>query len=102
MSADREVIERVSRMEGYLNECAEATAALSAELDRMNDLSDHMTDLFSYYGSNEWLDDRDAELPADTPAGVLSEDLVYEQVMAVREAAFRMLELGTEILRDRI
>ncbi len=36
------------------------------------------------------------------PAGVLSEDLVYDQITAVRDAAFRMLDLSADILKNRI
>ena len=33
-------------------------------------------------------------------AGVLSEDLVYDSITELRDTAFTMLEMGTEILRD--
>ena len=89
-------------MESYLNECTAATSDLTEQLDRMEDLRDHMTALFSYYGSEEWYTDRDLELPENIPAGVLSEDLVYDQITAVRDAAFQMLELATDILKNRI
>ncbi|MCR5297402.1 MAG: DUF4298 domain-containing protein [Clostridiales bacterium] len=95
-------IERITEMEGYLNECAAATGSLSAELDRMAELRDHMTRLFAYYGSEAWYEDREGELPKDIPAGVLSEDLVYDQITAARDAAFRMLELAADILKNRI
>ncbi len=95
-------LERIAEMEKRLNAVAEATAGLDAELDRIESLLDDMSRLFEYYGSNEWFDDLEGELPADVPAGVLSEDQVYAQFMKVREASFRMLELGTEILKDRL
>ena len=62
----------------------------------------HAKELFSYYGSEAWYEDREGELPKDVPAGVLSEDLVYDQITAVRDAAFRMLDLSTDILKNRI
>ena len=95
-------IQRITEMEGYLNECAAATAGLTEQLERMEGLRDRMTRLFAYYGSEAWFEDREGELPADIPAGILSEDLVYDQITAVRDAAFRMLSLAAEILRDRI
>ena len=95
-------LERITEMEKRLNAITEATAGLDAELDRIESLLDDMSCLFDYYGSNEWFDDLEGELPADVPAGVLSEDLVYAQFMKVREASFRMLELGTEILKERL
>ncbi len=95
-------LKRIGEMEGLLNECAEAVAALDRELDRMEALREPMTRLFAYYGSEAWYEDRDGELPAGVPAGVLSEDAVYDRITEVRDAAFRMLELATDILKNRI
>lgn len=95
-------IQRIIEMERYLNECIDATADLTAQMDRMDALRDHMMQLFAYYGSEAWYDDREGELPKDIRAGVLSEDLVYDQIAAVRDAAFQMLELATDILKNRI
>ena len=95
-------VERITEMEGYLNECTAATADLSAQLDRMDGLHEHMRRLFAYYGSEAWYEDRDGELPEGVPAGVLSEDLVYDQITAVRDAAIQMLELAADILKNRI
>ena len=33
---------------------------------------------------------------------IAEKDLVYDQITAVRDLAFRMLALGTDILKDRI
>ena len=95
-------LKRIGEMEGLLNECAEAVTALDRELDRMEALREPMTRLFAYYGSEAWYEDRDGELPAGVPAGVLSEDAVYDRITEVRDAAFRMLELATDILKNRI
>ena len=95
-------LERIRQMESYLNECTEATADLKTQLDRMEALHDPMIQLFDYYGSEEWYADREGDVPPDVPAGVLSEDLVYDQIMEIRDAAFQMLTLATDILKDRI
>ena len=95
-------VQRISEMEGYLNESVAATAALHAELERMEALREPMRKLFAYYGSADWYEDREGELPEGLPAGVLSEDAVYDEITELRNAAFRMLELTTEILKDRI
>ena len=95
-------VQRISEMEEYLNECTEATAGLCAQLDRMEQLKDPMTRLFAYYGSEAWYEDMEGDLPEGTPAGVLSEDGIYDQITAVRDAAFRMLELSADILKNRI
>ena len=95
-------LQRIREMEDRLNRCAAATADLDRQLDRMEELREDMIRLFSYYGSEAWYEDREGDLPKDVPAGVLSEDLVYDQITAVRDAAFRMLDLSTDILKNRI
>ena len=95
-------VERVREMERYLNECTAATAGLTGQLERMESIREHMIRLFSYYGSEDWYQDREGKLPEDVPAGVLSEDLVYDKITAVRDAAFQMMELATDILKNRI
>ena len=95
-------IERIREMEGYLNECAAVTAGLTEQLDRTDAVREDMIRLFSYYGSDAWYEDREGELPADVPAGVLSEDAVYDRITEIRDAAFRMLETATDILKNRI
>ena len=95
-------LQRIGEMEKILNDCTAATASLETQLDRMKQLKDPMTRLFAYYGSEAWHEDRDGELPEGISAGVLSEDLVYDQITEVRDAAFRMLELAADILKNRI
>ena len=95
-------IERIREMEGYLNECAAVTAGLTEQLDRTDAVREDMIRLFSYYGSEAWYEDREGDLPADIPAGVLSEDAVYDRITEIRDAAFRMLETATDILKNRI
>lgn len=93
---------RIARMERSLSECTAATSALDAELERMDALRESMTALFCYYGSEDWDRDREASLPPGTAAGVLSEDAVYDAITALRDTAFHMLELATDILKNRI
>ena len=95
-------IERVKKMEAILDECREATKALDTQLERMDALRPGMMALFRYYGSEEWYQDREGELPEGVKAGVLSEDLVYDEITAVRDAAIHMLELATDILKNRL
>ncbi|MBQ7455205.1 MAG: DUF4298 domain-containing protein [Clostridia bacterium] len=95
-------LQRIAELESCLNECAAAISGMEQELDRMEALREKMIRLFSYYGSEEWYEDREGELPPDVPAGVLSEDAVYDQIEAVRDAAFRMLALATDILKNRL
>ena len=95
-------INRITEMEGYLNECAETTQNLTLQLHKMEDIRDKMIKLFEYCGSEAWYEDCDGKLPEGVPAGVLSEDAVYDQITDVRDAAIRMLELATDILKNRI
>ena len=99
-------VRRVNEMEKLLDECSEAVKELNGQLERMEQLKSGMMKLYKYYGSEKWHADREAdekgELPEDLKRGVLSEDLVYDNITDARDAAFKMLELGTEILRDRI
>ncbi len=101
--------QRIAAMESCLLECTDATAALSAQLERMEQLREPMIALFRYYGSRDWYQDREdweqidpAERPAGVTAGVLSEDAVYDAITALRDAAFHMLEQATDILKNRI
>ena len=95
-------VERIERMEAALDACHRATEALEAQLGRMDALKGPMTALFSYYGSKDWYADREASLPEGVKAGVLSEDAVYDEITAVREAAIHMLELAADILKNRL
>ena len=93
---------RIREMEALLDECGAATESLSAELTRMEALRGKMIRLFSYYGSDQWFEDREGDLPEGLKAGVLSEDAVYDEISEVRDLAFRMLELAADILKNRI
>ena len=95
-------IERITRMEYSLNECRQAIDQLAAQLEKMDEVREPMTELFRYYGSEDWYEDREAEIPDGIPAGVLSEDLIYDAVTDVRDLAFHMLEQATDILKNRI
>lgn len=95
-------IERINAMEQRLNETNETIASIAYALDRIDASKDEISALFTYYGSEEWYEDRDRELPEGMLAGVLSEDLVYDAITELREEAIRMLETATDILKNRI
>ena len=96
------VLKRVSEMEDIRVECTVAAGELSAQLERMDALKERMGRLLRYYGSEEWFADREAELPEGTKAGVLSEDLVYDEILSLRDTAIHMLELATDLLKNHI
>ena len=97
-----QALDRIARMESHLDETAALTAKLQEQLDAVKAAKDHAQALFQYYGSEDWYADRDMELPEGFKAGVLSEDSVYDAITDLRDAAFQMLELGTDILKTWI
>ena len=99
MKAD---IKRIEKMEAYLDECHELNAQLALILEKLDENRNDMIRLFDYYGSKRWFADREAEIPKDVKAGVLSEDLVYDEISTLRDNAFHMLESATDILKNRI
>lgn len=99
---DKKTLERIERMEAALDRSIAATETLGRALDEMEALREEMGALFRYYGSEDWFADRELPLPPGLKAGVLGEDLVYDEITNLRDEAFRMLTLATEILRDRL
>ena len=97
-----ERLQRIAAMESLLQSSASTNRALAAQLNQLAGQLDGMAELFAYYGSDIWFEDTEAELPEGFSAGVLSEDLVYDEVTALRDNAIRMLELATDILKNRI
>ena len=95
-------LKRISEMENSLNECGEAVRSLREQLDRLNGLREKAARLYAYYGSGDWYADREGELPEGFRAGVLSEDAVYDSITELRETAFRLLETGTDVLKNWI
>ena len=97
-----QALERIARMESHLDETSALTAKLQEQLDAVKAVKGHAQALFQYYGSEDWYADRDMELPEGVKAGILSEDSVYDAITDLRDAAFQMLELGTDILKTWI
>ena len=95
-------IRRINEMEAILDECRMALNDLEQSLDSLDEVKEKMGRLFAYYGSAEWYEDRELELPPEVKAGVLSEDLIYDEITDARDASLRMLELATDILKNRI
>ena len=87
-------------MEAILEEAERVNAGLEAQLETLDGARGRLAELFTYYGSEAWYADREGDLPEGTKAGVLSEDLVYDQIADLRDSCFRMLELATDILKN--
>ena len=99
MPKSEQSLTRIARMESYLDEVTDLTTKLQAQLDSLQSFKDHAQVLFHYYGSEAWHADRDLTLLEGFKAGVLSEDSVYDAITDLRDAAFDMLELVTDILK---
>lgn len=88
--------------ENYL----EVTTQVEKLLTQLNEFNLHLdqVDTFTqYYGSKEWFEhvemDRNGEL-ADSPStSVLGEDYPYETITELRDAAIKMLEMATHLLK---
>lgn len=77
-------IERIKKMESYLDEAGAAITELAEAMDRYEKVQSKYYKLENYYGSTKWIDDFEADeagkLPADPKRGVLSEDAVYDLI----------------------
>ena len=87
-------IERIKKMESYLDEAGEALSELAEALDRYEKIQSKYYKLEEYYSSQKWMDDFEADeagkLPEDLKRGVLSEDAVYDLITDHRELMARM------------
>lgn len=97
---DKARIQRIMDMESLLDKTAQLGADLAEQLDRLESAKEGMKQLFQYYGSKEWFEDRECQIPESVKAGVLLEDLVYDEFTGLRDECYRMLELATDILKN--
>lgn len=74
--------------------------SLQEQVERVKLCCEQAKELYSYYGSEDWY--RGEALPEGMRAGALSEDAVYDSITALRDTAFDMLELGTDVLKNWI
>ena len=88
-----EQIERISQMEQRMERAAAAVMALSAALDRYEEVLEDISALEAYYDSETWkqdfADDEAGKLPADLRRGVLSEDGIWNLLTDARELVDR-------------
>ena len=100
------MIRRIEEMEARLNRAVRCLDQLEEALEQFEAVQEDIRILSEYYESPQWRGDLEADeahlLPADLPRGVLSEDSVYDAITDLRDAAFQMLELGTDILKTWI
>ena len=94
--------ERISHMENCLNDSRKAIDSLANALEMYRAVQEKITELSSYYDSEQWRrdfeDDEAGRLPADLKRGVLSEDAVYDLLNDNRE----ILDDMAGIIRERV
>ncbi len=97
-----QAIARITAMENTLNTAADAVEGLKRTLERLDALRPALEELFSYYGSPAWFDDRDRDsrglLPSDLPRGVLTEDAVYDLMTDYHRLMDELRQLGQKEL----
>ena len=100
-----EQIERIKTMEQHLDRASQAVIRLSAALDDYAETQKAIRELQAYYGSDDWkqdfTDDEQGILPKDLKRGVLSEDGIWNVLEDSKALNVRMLELVTDILKER-
>ncbi len=81
----QEQIERITVNETRLERCGEAVSALGQALSQYISVKEDLRKLEAYYGSPDWLTDKEMQesgaLPEGLRCGVLSEDAVYDLLM---------------------
>ena len=92
--SDNKQLNRIKRMESYLDAAEVAVKELSKALEKYEKLENKYYKLENYYGSSAWLDDLEADeaglIPKNLKRGVLSEDAVYNLIVEHKELMTRM------------
>ena len=74
------MIDRISTNEERLNKALESINNLQESINNLNDIKEDIIKLNKYYGSSNWFKDKklyEENKIEHIPAGVLSEDLVW-------------------------
>lgn len=89
-------MDRIKRMEQYLDRASQAVMRLSAALDEYEELQTAISVLAAYYGSDTWKQDLDDDsrglLPPGLKRGVLSEDGIWNLLEDCRDLNSRIRE----------
>ena len=87
-------LDRIKRMESYLDEAEHAVKELSNALEKYEKMEKKYYKIGKYYGSSDWMNDFEADeeglIPAEIKRGVLSEDAVYNLIIEHKELMTRM------------
>lgn len=100
-----DLVKRISEMEKILRDHNELIEKLRDALERFGAHQDEYRKLRDYYNSEIYFDDLESydkgELPENLLCGVLSEDAVYNLFYENFNVAIDMIEVATEILKNR-
>ena len=91
---NKKQLNRIKRMESYLDETKLTLKELSRILEKYEKLEKKYYTLENYYGSSDWMDDFEADeaglIPVEIKRGVLSEDELYNLIIEHKELMRRM------------
>lgn len=99
----RKINKRIKENEERLDKLTVAIRDLENALDNFEESQASLKELNKYYGSKEWINDKDAYEEGKIEkikAGVLSEDSVWNLIEDVRMLAERMSEISNRMLNQ--
>ena len=105
MAIEKEKIERIQRMESYLNDYAKTLEETKQAMEQLKEHQESYIQLRDYYSSQVYFDDLElshqADFPADLTCGVLSEDAVYDLLDEHFQMGVELLEIATKMIKER-
>ena len=105
MAIEKEKIERIQRMENYLNDYAKTLEETKQAMEQLKEHQESYIQLRDYYSSQVYFDDLElsnqADFPNDLPCGVLSEDAVYDLLDEHFQMGVELLEIATKMIKER-
>ena len=100
-----EQIERIQHYEMMLDRVAPVLENLEEALCAFDGIQEDVRELSSYYESDDWREDFEADeagrLPRDLKRGVLSEDGIYDVLSNHYGLTVRLLDTVSGILKNR-
>lgn len=105
MTIAKDKIERIQRMESYLNDYAKTLEETKQAMEQLKEHQESYIQLRDYYSSQVYFDDLElsnqTDFPADLPCGVLSEDAVYDLLDEHFQMGVDLLEIATKMIKER-
>ncbi len=99
-------IYRIKHMEEAFDISIDAVSSLIEALSKYDGALEKLKEVSDYYGSDEWLEDLEADenglLPSDLKRGVLSEDGIYNMLEDNDELKIRMLRILTYMTENNL